>query len=409
MRVLWFTNNSSCYSNNTGGGWISSLEYELRKMDKIHLGICFYAHKDEKVEKEDVTYYLVQRPQKNIKYIFGQISKDKNNASIYHERLAIPPLLKVVKDFKPDIIHVFGSESIFGLISYYTDIPIVLHIQGVLSPYLNAFLPPSISWKNFLFGSINVKQILNNISEKMSWERNCVTERRMMRNLRYLMGRTEWDKRVSEILSPMAYYYHCDEILRDAFYKGGKRILPEKATFVTTISPFLHKGYDVILKTAFILKEFIGIDFEWKVYGDVRNSVVEKKIGIYPRSVNVTLMGRAAAEEIKDAILNATAYVHTAYIENSPNALCEAQLLGCACVATNVGGVCSLVENGKTGLLVPANDIYQLAHQMAYISREHSVNIMMGEASQKVAKLRHGKAKIVERVLEIYQQILENK
>ena len=285
MRVLWFTNNSSGYSNNTGGGWISSLECELKKKEKIQLGICFYAHTNEKVEKEDVTYYLLQRPQKNIKYIFGQLIKDKNNASLEHERLAIPPLLKVVRDFKPDIIHVFGSENIFGLLSYYTDIPIVLHIQGILSPYINAFLPPSISWINFLLGSRNLKQILNNISEKISWERNCVTERRMMLNLRYLMGRTEWDKRVSEILSPKACYYHCDEILRDVFYKGGKRILPGKATFITTISPFLHKGYDVILKTAQVLKDSIGIDFEWKVYGDVRASVVEKKIGISPQSV----------------------------------------------------------------------------------------------------------------------------
>lgn len=409
MRILWFTNNSSCYSNNTGGGWISSLEYELKQKDNIQLGICFYANKDQKVEKDNVTYYLLKRPQKNIRYIFGQIFSDQSIASLDHERLAIPSLVKVVRDFNPDIIHVFGSESIFGLISYYTDIPVVLHIQGILSPYINAFLPPSMSWMNFLFDSLNVKQILNNISEKMAWERNCVTERRIMQNMSYLMGRTEWDKRIAEILSPMAHYYHCDEILRDVFYKSGKRILPGTTTFITTISPFLHKGYDVILKTAQILKESIGLDFEWKVYGDVRASIVEKKSGISPQSVNVRLMGRAAAEEIKDAILNATAYVHTAYIENSPNALCEAQLLGCACVATNVGGVNTLIDDGKTGLLVPANDIYQLAYQLAYISREHSMNIAMGEDAQRVAKLRHDKARIVGRVVEIYQQILEIK
>lgn len=408
MRILWFTNNSSCYSDNTGGGWISSLEDELKRKASIQLGICFYENREAKVENEDVTYYLLPRPQKSLVYILKQVISDKSVSSCNHEKIAIPALLKVVDDYKPDIIHVFGSENIFGLLSYYIEIPIVLHIQGVLLPCLNAFLPPSLSWNHFLFDSLNIKQILGNISEKIAWERNCVTERRMMQNIKHLMGRTDWDKRVAEILSPNAFYYHCDEILRDVFYDNLKRELPVKPTFITTISPFLYKGYDVILKTAQILKCYMGIDFEWKVFGDVRASTVEKKLKIEPNSVNVTLMGRASADKIKNALLNATAYVHTAYIENSPNAICEAQMLGCSCIATNVGGVSSLIEDGKTGILVPANDIYQMAHQIAYLSRECSINMTMGEASQKVARLRHDKAKIVSRVLEIYQQILEN-
>lgn len=406
MRVLWFTNNSSCYSNNTGGGWISSLEIELLKNKNVHLGICFYEREEKKVERDNVTYYLLPRPKKSLSYTIKQILDDKNEASYRHEAIALPPLIKVVEDYRPDIIHVFGTENIFGLLSYYTEVPIVLHIQGILSPSLNAFLPPSVSWNNFLFGSNNLKQILCNISEKIAWERNCIAERRIMSRLKYLMGRTEWDHRVSKVLSPNATYYHCDEILRETFYIGESKTLPEKPVFVTTISPFLYKGYDVILKTAHILKYSLGIDFEWRVYGDVRAKVAEKSTGISPQSVNVKLMGRASAEDIKQALLNATLYVHTAYIENSPNAICEAQLIGCACVATDVGGVSSLIENGQTGLLVPANDIYQMASQIAYLSNDHSANIKIGKAAQKVAQCRHDKAKIVECVLRVYNQIV---
>ena len=50
MRILWFTNTSSCYrregvsaNHYNGGGWISSLEMELKKRKDVELGVCFYA------------------------------------------------------------------------------------------------------------------------------------------------------------------------------------------------------------------------------------------------------------------------------------------------------------------------------------------------------------------------------
>ncbi|MBQ8806702.1 MAG: glycosyltransferase [Bacteroidaceae bacterium] len=412
MKVLWFTNTPSCFrcrSNDyNGGGWISSLENEIvNRFPDIKLGICFYYnHKEDEEHCGNVTYFPILRPKKSLLYAAKQVVKDKKTSSFEHEKIAIPSLLNVVEDYKPDIIHIFGSENIFGLLSHYTNIPIVLHIQGILSPCLNAFLPPSISWFDWLFDSPNIKSVLRHFSEKIAWERNSITEQRMMRNIKHFMGRTEWDKRISAVLNPQARYYHCDEILRDDFYKTEKkRALPAKTTLITTISAFLHKGYDVILKTAKILKDSIGIDFEWKIYGDVCTTLAERKTGLSPQAVNVKLMGCASADEIKEAILHATAYVHTAYIENSPNAICEAQLLGCACISTNVGGVDSLIENNKTGILVPANDIYQLAHQIAFLSHETSVNLSLGEAAQEVARIRHNKTAIVNRVMEIYQDI----
>ena len=51
--------------------------------------------------------------------------------------------IKVVNDYKPDLIQVFGTEWPFGLIAKYTEIPVIIHIQGALSPINNAKYPPS--------------------------------------------------------------------------------------------------------------------------------------------------------------------------------------------------------------------------------------------------------------------------
>lgn len=324
MRVLWFTNTSSCYqekigSGYNGGGWISSLEKEIKKNNDIKLGICFYSRNEKQARKDEqngIIYYIQPRPQKTLYYnLITILGKDRESSEL-HEKIAIPPLLEIVKDFNPDIIHVFGSENIYGLLAKYVDIPLILHIQGILSPSFNAFLPPFISWKDYIGQSNSFFVKFRLLSEKISWRRNGLTERRMFKYVKYFMGRTEWDRRLLSLFNSQARYYHCDEMLRDAFYQLNiKRTIPEKPVFVTTISSQLYKGFDVVLKTAKLLKEVLRVDFEWKIYGDISPLFIEKKLKINHKDVNITLMGVASAEKIKDALLTSTAYVHTSYID----------------------------------------------------------------------------------------------
>lgn len=84
------------------------------------------------------------------------------------------------------------------------------------------------------------------------------------------------------------------------------------------------------------------------MFGDVNPKLTERVFHVKHSDVNVRLMGVATAEQIKAALLSATAYVHPSYIDNASNSLCEAQLLGVTSVATYVGGIPSVVEDGVT-------------------------------------------------------------
>ena len=109
------------------------------------------------------------------------------------------------------------------------------------------------------------------------------------------------------------------------------------------------------------------------------------------------------------ALLHSTAYIHTSYIDNSPNALCEAQVLGCTCISTNVGGISSLIEHGRTGFLVPVNDPYSMAHYIITVSRDSNLNSQIGMNARNEALKRHNKEKNTKCVMEIYHQILDHK
>lgn len=417
MKVLWFTNTPSCYSplnkgnqvnGYNGGGWISSAEKALSQCSNIKLAISFLM--DEQpfhVSQNGVDYYPIPVRKKGfIKKIKDTIGLMKNQEKKVEEiswNYYLSQFKNVVDDFNPDIIHVWGSEGYFGLVSKITDKPVLLHIQGLINPYLNALLPPAVSW-NSIYSRFSFKKFL----VRKHWLMSAYREKEIYKGIDMFLGRTEWDRRVSYILNNKAQYSMVNEILRMNFYCKKSRQIPSKLIIVSTISQPMYKGFDLVLKTAWHLKNDLDVDFEWKCFGNINPIFIEKFIGIKHTDVNVKLEGVVSAESIIKEELGATLYFHPSYIDNSPNSLCEAQILGLPVIASNVGGVSSLVEDSKDGYLIPANDPYQAAYLIYQLFRDERMNIHMGALSKDKALKRHKKENVINEILTAYQTILHN-
>lgn len=412
MKILWYTNTPCLYKQNNaynGGGWLSSLQTEFSKRKDVELRIAFsLACQEWKVEENGVTYY----PLSFSKYSMIEKLKviacsEKTVVEIERKRFLMyeDVIRKPLEDFNPDVIMVFGSEMPFGLVASLTNIPVILHIQGVLNPYFNAYLPPFISWKDYVAMGNGWNDKLHRFVDRKLWVASCARETEICRRVKNYFGRTDWDYRVCQLMHPGANYFYASEVLRPIFYQSTERELPNKLTIVTTISSPLYKGYDLVLKTAMMLKTK-GVDFVWKCYGNIDPSVVEKQLGVKHEDINVLLCGVASAEQLRDEISKATVYVHTSYIDNSPNSLCEAQILGCTPIATYVGGIPSLIKNGETGFLIPANDPYQLAFLLEDLFLNPEKNLAMGKAAKEVAVMRHNPNQIVDKLLNDLQSLL---
>ena len=107
-----------------------------------------------------------------------------------------------------------------------------------------------------------------------------------------------------------------------------------------------------------------------------------------------------------DTLLHSTVYVQPSYIENYPNSVAEAQILGVPVVATNVGGTSSMVTHGKDGFLFPATDPYMAAYSIKYLIDNEKINVEIGRQACYTALLRHDKIKIIEQLLNTYKDIL---
>lgn len=412
MRVLFFSNKPIDKENiYNGEGWIYSLINEMKEVPDITIAVAFWGSSVFKGELEGLTYYQIKNLRKNniiikgvnnIRLLFGDYKKKERKEWDYYKE----KLKQVVDDFMPDIIHVFGSEQQLGLVSSVTEIPVLLHIQGLLNPIYNALLPPFFSWNRIIswFRPIEAIKILVN---KRKYEIDAFREQEILKNIDYFLGRTYFDKAVTRCFNPLSKYYYCSEALRSVFYEKNNRYVPRKLKIVSTISHPYYKGYDNILKTAYVLKKYINIDFEWCVYGNINPNIIEKIVGISHANVCVHLQGVVDANTLKNEILSATCYFHPSHIDNSPNGLCEAQILGVPVLACNVGGVSSLIDNGNTGFLVPDNDPYQASYIIKLLYEDVLLNETIGCNSKAAAIKRHEKTSIVSSLINIYREIKE--
>lgn len=416
MRVLWIggfglkslnDNNTSGYN---GGGWLASLKKEIIKCSDVTLGIAFCKeHCFQKVVQDNISYYVVpnyhkSRKDKYLDFIhIKDVTRDEIQWSHYENQLKM-----VIDDFKPDVIEIFGSEFYFSLAARVSKhIPTVLHFQGILSLYIYIFLPPGISKWQYIMSGKGLKGKYNNFQYLAYWQRSAYREKAVLKAVPHVIGRTDWDKQAIAVLNPNAKYHYGGEILRDVFYENKERTIPSKITISSTISFPTYKGYDVILKVANILKNELHLDFVWNVYGNINPDFMEKQVGLRHEGVDVRLCGVASPTQLRDALLESTMYFHPSYTENSPNSVCEAQILGVPVVASRVGGTDSLVEHGKTGFLYPVTDPYIAAYYIMYLVDNPDVNIAIGKAAKQVATARHDKKKIVNELMETYQEMID--
>jgi glycosyltransferase involved in cell wall biosynthesis len=416
MRVLWFTNSPSLAGeilspgSHVDRGWIGALERKVRECADVTLAVAFPWTEPQVKELifDGRTYYALARPDHK-----GKFARWRERLAHSVEMLERPDsLLAAVSMFKPDIIQIFGTEDYYGLLIPRMQVPVVIHIQGNRTVYARRWfcgIPQAdVLLRSRLTDLVKGWGLYHDsyVNESMAAQ-----ERDVFRFCKYFMGRTEWDRRIAGVLAPSARYYHCDELLRDEFYARtwappGERV---KKIIFSTIRPALYKGLETVLEAADILLSDLGMDFEWRVAGTPDDHelvrILRHKYGRSPGWNAVRLLGSRSAEELAEELSGADLYVHPSHLENSPNALCEAMVMGVPVVATYAGGIPSLLRNGEEGILVQDGEPYSMAGAIHELCTDQSRAMRYGAHARASALRRHDPDRVVRELLDIYRDI----
>lgn len=417
MRVLWICSSPALgasllgSANSLVGGWVAELEGALRRHGGVELAVAFPWDQADVDRLENGNHAYLPFPSyprgSRLRRLLADLScRLEPEGEVEH-------LERVVELSRPDLVHVWGTEAFYGLIAEHCGLPVLIELQGLRNPCVEAYCSGLSRLDLLRYGSR--KRLLNGRSllhTYYRYRRSAARERRILARARYVSGRTDWDRMVAAVLAPGARYFHSDRVLRPPFYPaewrprspaGGLRL-------VSTLRGNAYRGIETVARCAALLGERLG-GLRWTLVGVRRGEevhrLVERKLGLRFERLGIELAGRQPADEVVRQLLAADAFVLPSRIENSPNSLCEAMLIGMPVVATRVGGIPSLVADGEEGLLVPPGDPWALAGAALRLVAEPDLGERLGAAARRRALRRHDPEAVAATVVGIYRQVVD--
>ena len=416
MKILWITNcllpsinDKLGITKGASGGWMEAAANNLLKeFSNIELAVVSTWNKITSGSVDNLRFYTIPSD------IYTRSENERKD--IWNN---------IVNDFNPDVVHIHGTEFSHGL-SYLKDVGgdnIVISIQGLVSViqrYMMADITSKDIWRNITVHEILTRSMLG---LRKRFKQKGENEREYIRNARYVIGRTLWDRMHVKNINSGITYFHCNETLRSSFYDAEwkyENCKPYTIFFSQATTPL--KGFHILLKALPIIKkEFPDVkvrvaggniirngNFKMRLLQSTYGKILDKLINKYGLKDNVSFTGVINEKTMVQEYLNANAFVCSSSIENSSNSIGEAQILGVPCVCSYVGGTPSIVEDGKTGILYRFEEYEMLAHHIMEIFRNKELASAISKEARVVALERHNALKNTKETFEIYKKITHN-
>lgn len=425
MRVLWLCNimlpviaEHLDKEVNNKEGWLSGTYERLKRADfrmdsgeKIELGICFPVSKEEdglEVSLDDLQ-------------AFG-FYEDTVHPENYDTELE-KRLFDITEKFKPDLVHCFGTEYPHTLAmtkAFPYPEKILIGIQGLCHKCADEYmanLPAEVQRSKSFRDLLKQDSIFEQYKKFVKRGAN---EIEALKRAQHVAGRTKWDKQSVKEVS-LARYHFMNETLRSSFYEGDWDI-----DTCVPHSIFMSQGDYPLKGLHFVLQALPKVlekfpDTKLYIAGNnlTKSESLKDKIkisgyGKYLKKLicennlqdKVQFLGRLSAEEMKDRFLKSNLYICASVLENSPNSLGEAMLLGVPSLASETGGIPSVFEKEQDGLLFEPANVEDLADKIVYLFSNPEKMLGYAKRAKEHAEATHNPDENYQRLLEIYREIV---
>ena len=416
MKVLWITNilfpEAEQLLTGSGelkasGGWMLGAANALLQKEGIKLYVASVSNKVSslvKLEGKKIIYYVLPLGKGNLRVNLQYV----------------PYWKQVQQEAQPDVVHIHGTEFSHGhaYMKACSCDNVVISIQGLTSayaPYYYSGLSRLDIYKNLTFRDVVRGSLLRG---QKDFVRRGEFEKDMIRMAKHIIGRTSWDRARTWAINPDAAYHFCNETLRSDFYDGSVWDYNHctKHSIFLSQAGYPIKGLHQVLKAMPIILRHYP-DTKIRIAGgDITKSrtwseklrlsgyglYIKRLIKQFHLEDKVLFTGNLNGEEMKQEYLRSNVFVCPSTIENSPNSLGEAQILGVPCVASYVGGIADMMK-GNEDNLYRFEEIEMLAEKICTVFSNKGSQIDM----KHVASKRHDGMQNCERLYAIYEKILE--
>lgn len=414
-RVLWIVNiilpaiaEDVGQAKTPFGGWLTLMIDRLAKRGDFQIAVAMRAPVKTltRIERDGVTYFVMPQSASD--------PFDVDSASVD----------QVLAGFGPDILHAEGTEMAYTrrFLARWTG-PKLVSLQGLINgiePYELGRLP-MLGLLNPLRPRRMVTALALMANLQFRYRPRLTFERQTLKMADHIMGRTLWDRAHAWAINPRARYHHCSRILRDVFYRTAW-----DAAGKTPRSIFLgnaataRKGVHFAMRAAALLAPHYP-DMTIYVAGQDPSSLtpwsIRRLVG-YPayldgliRDLNlkdrVVFTGPLTAEGVAEQMARSHVFVLSSMIENSPNTLGEAMMVGTPSVAAFAGGVPSMARDEIEVLMYRADDPAMMAMQIKRLFDEPALCSRLSRAARKRARVTHDPDSNVQALVDAYDRIVD--
>ncbi|OQY71747.1 MAG: hypothetical protein B6D45_09745, partial [Ignavibacteriales bacterium UTCHB3] len=285
-RVLWLTNTPALLTEELTGSEVTNESWlaALQKLVNTHspetrLHITFFSEGGEirRTVRGATTYLQLPRSGKWRRFL-------RRVLLIVHTRREIRAVLRVIEEVNPDLIHVFGTESVFGLAALQQKKPAIIQIQGLLTTLLPVYFGGHtlgrVVAKAGIFDLLSGGVLFRYLLAKKAAKREVA----LLEKASTVLGSTDFDFQFSGEMNPNRRFFHLDDPIREEFLDGGGagagvvvgagkagsggagENLTTRVVLHTTIHEEYYKGLDLLFRTAFLLEQ-TGVNFKWQIAG----------------------------------------------------------------------------------------------------------------------------------------------
>lgn len=427
MRVLWVCNimlpaiaMELGEEYSVREGWLSGiLNRLLVEADAaVELGVCFPAKGElASLEKK------LCLGEKRVEISCYGFKEELEHPERYDVSLE-PRFGQILSDFQPDLVHIFGTEFPHAYACarvWNRPERTLVGIQGLCVSCAQEYMAdlPEAVWKSRTLRDVLKQDSI--VQQQEKFFARAENERKLLQLAGHITGRTMFDKTITSGINPDAKYHHMDETMRAGFYEGSWKLgkCRRHEIFVSQ-ADYPLKGFHYLLQA---MKEILqnypdaciavagnsvmgvnGIASRLKIpaYGKYLRRL-EKENGLQGK---IRVLGRLCEEEMKRAYLSCHVFVCPSAVENSPNSVAEAQLLGVPVVASCAGGIPSVAEDRVGGLLFEKGNVHALAEAVMRIFASDEEAQVLSASEKRMAAVRYDGTKNYDRLLEIYREIL---
>jgi glycosyltransferase involved in cell wall biosynthesis len=181
---------------------------------------------------------------------------------------------------------------------------------------------------------------------------------------------------------------------------GANSCLPDRQSLLAIGRLHPQKRWDRLISAVAMIKQR-GVRVPVRLVG---SGPLKEMLQIHAWRLGVEdlIQFMGVRHDIAELLADSTALIHTADYEGSPNVVMEAMACGRAVIATEAGDVPFLVDEGKTGFVVPRGDDGALVSRIIQLVTDKDLCIMMGKTGRRKAETEFGLEHLLSETVQAY-------